>query len=270
MDKKNFSKERRFEDKYLIKLSQIKGMCSIIEQHLKPSYPDKGVKFTFIKSTYLDSDTAIFYRTHLDRKDHRIKLRIRSYGPDGVWDNRYFLEIKEKIDSETHKARMELDPINLKNIYDGKKIKITKVLIDINKGSVSLAEVSDLMNRVNEVLTDYRIRPVLSVTYKRLAYQDKDTRITIDQDITYKNEGYLNMVKLLKVANLIDFDRAQKYGKKYKASTDAVLEVKHQGSKIPEWVEKMLDRRDLEDERMSKYCWAMYRLLVNHLSSKKG
>lgn len=266
--KKNFSELNRIEEKYVVDKTQALVIKRIAEKHLKAAYIDPDIEYTLIKSTYLDSKELGFYRQHLDQKDRRLKLRIRQYGPDGNWKaDETYLEIKEKDDGETSKTRIQLDPNAIKALNNGREITVTEELFALNKKDHTKKHFMDFLFRVNNLIRAYKLKPMVTVLYKRYAYEDARVRITIDSNITYKTEGNMSMFQALKLDNLIDWDAAKKYGDKYNTNTNAVVEIKYEKSDKdqPNWVDDMLKELDLESEKFSKYAWSMYKLLAKLL-----
>src|SRR5689334_10811830 len=121
-DEKNYAELERIEDKYIINLSDFETIKAAIEANMAPAYPDKNTKYVLINTTYLDSPSMDFFKYHVYSMKERIKVRIRKYGPNGVWDNsNVFLEIKEKIHEDVKKYRIQLDSENLKNVKQGQQ-----------------------------------------------------------------------------------------------------------------------------------------------------
>jgi SPX domain protein involved in polyphosphate accumulation len=191
-------------------------------------------------------------------------MRIRQYGPNGVWDlTETYLEIKEKRDDETIKSRIQLDRPALSLIKNGKEIKPTPELYQINKELHSKKEFLDILFRINNLIRAYKLKPMISIMYKRLAYQDKNVRVTMDSNLIYRSENAINTLQAIKLGDKVDWDTAKKYGDKYDNDKNVVLEIKYDKDPdaAPSWVDQMLEDLDLESEKFSKYAWSMYKLL---------
>ena len=270
MDRKNFSDLNRLEEKYVVNKGQALVIKRIVEKYLEPSYLDDSTAFTFIKSTYFDSRDLAFYRNHLDQKDNRIKVRMRQYGPNGSWRaDETYLEIKEKDEQDTFKSRICLNKDTVRALKEGKEVRPTAELYEINKDLHTKRSFTDFVFRINNLIRAYKLRPVVSISYKRFAYQKGKVRVTIDTNISYRSENGMDMLQAVKLGDLIDWDTAKKYGDKYNPDKNAIVEIKYEKDSdkddAPRWLEDMLTDLDLESEKFSKYAWSMFKLLTKLL-----
>lgn len=265
MDQKAFAEIQRVEDKYIIDRDKLPKIEAKVKKHLDPSYPDKNVKFTFIKSTYFDTPTLQLYRAHLRQDNTRFKIRMRMYGPNGVWDTDHvYLEIKEKNDGDVNKSRIELDKYNQLQVQLGKALKITPDLLAMNKKLMTKGDIDKFLYKVNYFITTFKLKPMVMVMYRRTAYQTGPDRVTLDTGLTYKPVGNISMVNAVKLSDLIDWKMAKKYGDKYQRQEDAIMEIKYDEF-VAKWLDDMLKDMKLDNEKMSKYAWAMYRMLYSLL-----
>lgn len=254
-----FAELEREEVKYIIKLDDMQDIIEEINKHMKPSYINKNTDYVLINSLYLDSSDRKSLRLHIGGADHRQKLRLRKYGPNGKWeDDIVFLEIKEKEGADVHKARIQLDPINLEQIKSGKTMTLTEQLERLNSPLYTYSTLSRFVNKYNRLVNDLGLKPVLSVTYKRLAFGKGSFRVTFDTGISSHPVGSLSLTDSLKIKNSLDWDKVKDYKKAYDPSENAIMEVKFDTANIPKWCRDLLDKYKLEPDKFSKYVWGSY------------
>lgn len=259
MDRKNFAELSRIEDKYIVTKAQGKSVLSEVAKHWSVAYPDKNTNWVMIETTYFDSPTGTFYNDHLNDEPHRIKVRLRCYSPDGKPDGRYFLEIKSKDDGVASKKRIELDDANRRKFMASHPLVVTPELVAKNKKLLSEDEVRSHAQRLNSLQSEHDLEPVLTLHYKRKAYQHGEMRVTVDESIGF--DGMLHNADRKRFMADMDEKEAFSFGVKYDPDTDMVLEVKHAGS-IPPWLSKLISDQNLKPTNFSKYVWSMFGVLT--------
>jgi hypothetical protein len=259
---KNFAELERVEDKYIIDLADLPAIKSEVEKYLKPAYPETTTKYVLIKTTYLDSPNIDFFKYHTYGHRERMKVRIRKYGPNGVWQNdAYFLEIKEKDSDDVRKYRIQLDEKNLKIVKQGLELKYSDELLKLNEPLYTHTDLKRYIEKYNKIVLKNDLTPILSVNYKRLAYGKDDMRVTIDTDLGYKAERTMPLSTALKIKKAVDWKEAKQYGKKYGPKQNAILEIKHNRNTLPPWLQNLLDSRKLEPIKFSKYVYSAFNIL---------
>lgn len=232
----NFVKFERNEDKYIISGVQADRIRREVARRLRPSYPNPLTKYTLISSVYLDSPELLYYRNYLNRATDRIKIRIRKYGNDGVWNNNdKYLELKENEQGEPNrKSRLRL---------------FADDSTDFIKGATKA-----FMDRVAKRITDDNLKPIASITYRREAFSDaKGFRVTFDENIDFSREAEVIHPEG------IDWNQAIHFGEKYNPSIDMVMEVKHNGE--PKWFKELITAEGIKPTPFSKYAYAIYEIL---------
>lgn len=120
-------------------------------------------RISHYKTVYLDTPEFFYYYQHQTGRLERNKIRIRTYLETGI----SFLEIKTKNNhSKTNKDRIPISGV--KDLCDVKYKKFLRKKTDKKKV----------------------LNPVLEVLYSRITLVNKDftERVTIDTDLSYKNE----------------------------------------------------------------------------------
>lgn len=249
-------KKERVEDKYVLSQKEYERVLPIVQKNLeKFSYLDDGnpPEYTTVKSTYLDSYDLVMFKKHIGDEDNRSKVRIREYSPDGVPGNEQYIEIKEKKQGNDSKSRIRLNSANLELIKQGTKIVFDDKLKKMNE-SMKEFDLRAIMGRLNTLVTGYAMKPSISVTYTREAYQKGPIRITFDTDVKFRRLGFTSKDEAQRIKDRIDWDRAKELADRCN-SDDVVMEVKHirSGAKAPSWLTSMLKDNNLEPHGFSKY-----------------
>lgn len=262
-DESSFAELERIEDKHIINLSDANSIRTEVEKALGPAYPDPDTNYVLISTTYLDSPQLDFFKHHAYGMLERMKVRIRKYAPNGKWDNaNIFLEIKEKEHEDVRKYRIQLDMENLRRVKSGLTLQLTDQLSILNEPLYTHSDLRRYIEKYNKIAIGLDITPVLTVTYRRLAFGKGALRVTLDTNISYKPERVISLSNAYKIKKSVDWKEVKEYGKKYDPKQNAVLEVKHD-SALPAWLQKILDDRGLKPEKFSKYVYSAYNMISN-------
>lgn len=265
-DEKTFAELERIEDKHVIQLTDVALIKTEIERHLPPAYPNKETDYVLVSTTYLDSPKMDFFRHHAYGMLERMKVRIRKYAPNGKWDNAHvFLEIKEKEHDDIRKYRIQLDDENLRRVKAGLDLKLTEELSSRNEPLYTHSDLRRYIEKYNKIVLGLDITPVLTVSYKRIAFGKGALRLTIDTNISYKPERVISLSNAYKIKKGVDWKEVKEYGKKYNPKENAILEVKHNSATLPVWLQKLLDDRGLKPEKFSKYVYSAYNMISDVL-----
>lgn len=256
-DNSNSLYNNRIEDKYIIDKSDMDKVVNEIEDHLKPDYPDKSTDYTMISSTYLDSADLKFLRHDLTSEPIRYKMRVRSYGPNGQWDPDKFLEVKYREGDVRKKARIKIDLAAYTEVIGGNAVPIkTKKL---NK-DMSDSEYEAATSLIEECASG-GVSPSVKVTYKRIAYQGKGVRTTIDVNLQVDDYAIAKQYDPDQLMKSGKWDELANIAKKY-TSNRAVWEVKYSETRDdPQWIQDLTSKYMIGDIGFSKYLWALWTVL---------
>lgn len=175
------SNEIRYERKFCLsrwKYDDIKFKILNDTLRFKPIFKPRVVN-----SVYFDTNQFKFFWQNIDGEKLRKKYRFRWYGNYQTLDNQQFnFEIKSRngllVNKESIPIKLENPTIeHIKTNYDF----FLKLFLSKENDLISTYEKNDKY-------------PWVHVYYNREYFisQDKNIRITIDNDITYKNLQYLN------------------------------------------------------------------------------
>ncbi|MEK7720830.1 MAG: VTC domain-containing protein, partial [Elusimicrobiota bacterium] len=248
----------RIEDKLLLSNDDAEFLARETEGRMKPSYLHPETKFTLIASWYLDGPELNFFQHHFQKAPKRYKLRIRRYAPDGIWnDAAPLLELKSKEDGISKKKRFNLTGEAYEDLMKGRTVTMTAGLQAVNQ-KIAPEKLARRVKKINSLISEFALRPVLKVTYKRYAYEADDFRLTMDRNLEIEDLGFdvPAVVKKRLSASEI-WPEAQRLGAKYDRSRHCVVELKHHGT-LPAWVEAFIYARKLQKASFSKYCWCIH------------
>lgn len=163
---------------------------------------------TRIVSVYFDRPGCPLASRALRTPDDCLKVRTKEYSPDlgagGV--QRVVLEVKRERHGLTQKRRVWVPRADLGRVLRG--------------GGASLVP----------LFAGGSLVPVLAVTYKRHVYQATQAwRVTVDRDI-----GFHTITPELALSQLAL--TAERLGTPHSSDRRLVVEVKHLGHELPEWL----------------------------------
>ncbi len=224
---------KRKERKYIILENTFEQVVDSIKEKLPIHIFDGVNPYTELETIYLDTKELMLFKEYLNGRSFRFKIRLRRYGHDGVFDNKYLVELKVKHNGISRKKRFILPAECLDDFLKGEKIK--PAIKEANKGFVGAQKTYKLIAILIEM---NQFVPVMKTSYERIAFQKKSkkNRLTIDRNITH--------------TRLI--------GKPCEEKLDTyVLESKVIG-KTPKWYKKMVNRLSLlKQNRFSKFATGM-------------
>ena len=245
----------RIEDKFLIPASRASDLVVLLASKLARA--DVGeAGFTIVESIYLDSPDLDFLRDHIGGRPGRTKLRVRRYAPNGVFGRAQFLEAKVKADGICTKDRFAIDDASLDAIREGAPLSLTPELAAANGG----ADAETLARRVSlveSVRTRYSAKPRVTVSYRRIAFEAENLRVTLDRDLTFTTAGSVSTRVASAVKRDLEARPSRDYSKKLDPEHTSILEVKHAGGQRR--VDAFAAGIEVAETSFSKYCYAMLR-----------
>jgi VTC domain len=193
----------RREFKLVLGTEQALVLCARLSASLGGHLPPP----TRITSVYFDKPGYPLTRRALHTPNDCIKVRTKEYSPDvgagGV--QRVVLEVKRERNGVTQKRRVWVPRARLGHVFEGG----TRLLPLIAGGS---------------------LEPVLAVTYRRHVYQCSQAwRVTVDRDI-----GFHRITPELALGETTL--SVERLGEPLAMDERVVVEVKHLGEELPEWL----------------------------------
>lgn len=224
-------KFNRFELKYLLHYRQTEEFLASIRGHVRndPNVGRGG--FYKVVSRYYDSADLMCYWEKLDGEKYRRKVRVRTYGEN---PEEAFAEIKQRYNLTVQKRRCRA-PIDI----------VESELESMQQGTYK-SEIDPVFDEIYNLRRRHRLEPKLIVSYNRAAFFDlykRDLRITVDRNFRCRSLD-------------LSLDRQRMRGRWAIRPTYTVVEVKFNDT-MPRWVCTVLNRLDVQIERVSKYCYAV-------------
>ena len=230
---------KRIETKYVVSKENLEDLLTDLKEYLvEDDYPT-----SIISNIYFDTDNFDVIQDALDGNHRQEKIRMRTYLANPKIDSKVFLEVKSKDDEGIgHKFRLVSTPLAITNLMtDGK-----------NHGQITdrqlLQDIHHLRQRYDEGL-----KPRMYIYYDRFSMKEKETiegyaynkvRVTLDQNLTYRDED-VSLFKGNHGFPLLDEDTI-------------IMEIKAPGKK-PDWLQAILDKHGLKEQKFSKYSCAYHK-----------
>lgn len=175
-----------------------------------------------IKTLYFDNIYDELLYENINGNLNRKKFRIREYNLSGI----FYLEKKQKNNDVIIKQREEITANEVRYILQG----------ELNKLSLD----TELKKEFYIELKTRTLKPIIVITYNRIAFEDKkiDLRITLDRDMSssYDVNSFLSSNKTLYQQTKLRVN---------------ILEIKYSGY-IPEYLIKMINTKN-QRKGISKY-----------------
>jgi hypothetical protein len=224
-------KFNRFELKYLLHYRQTEEFLASIGSHVRndPNIGRGG--YYKVVSRYYDSADLMCYWEKLDGEKYRRKVRVRTYGEN---PQEAFAEIKQRYNLTVQKRRCRA-PLE---VVEGEMRKM-------QQGTFN-SRIDPVFNEIYNLRRRLQLEPKLIVSYNRAAFFDlykSDLRVTVDRNFRCRSLD-------------LRLDRQRMRGRWAIRPTYTVVEVKFNDT-IPRWLCTVLNRLDVQIERVSKYCYAV-------------
>ncbi len=209
---------QRYEKKYLLTIDQASKLKDFLIAKIPLDQHHIGDSPYHIHTYYFDNDSHDMVRMSLDSPAYKEKIRLRWY-KNGLSTSVIFIENKKKFLKQSYKYRKTLNEVEAEKILDGNYDIFTDSVAD---------------RRMKDILTQYKLKPLIELHYDRLAFEDlaQGVRITLDTHLTYQ---YTNQ----KESTLLFEDYV-------------ILEVKCHRA-FPIWMSMYLSEQRLHHQSLSKY-----------------
>ena len=221
---------KRYELKYLITKEQKELLLREMAGYIEPDRFGESL----ICNIYFDTPDYTLVRRSLEGPVYKEKLRLRSYGRARS-DSQVFLELKKKYKGVVYKRRIDaVEHAAMEYMLKGKSLRQQGQIVD---------EI-DYFKRLYSGLA-----PKVYLSYERQAFcgrQDKDLRITFDENILWRQDD-LSLC-------------AEPYGRAILEPDMALMEIKI-ASAMPMWLSELLSEQGIFKTSFSKYGKAYEQML---------
>ncbi len=212
----------RWELKYLVHVKTMYQIMDAIKEYCQPD--ENGTDGMYkISSLYYDTGDFKFYHEKADGQKFRQKLRLRKYAADS--ENSFF-EIKQRYNSTVMKKRVKMADEDALKLARGQS---EPGVYKYNQG---------VIEQIEYLLSVHSLVPKLNVSYMRRAFMGRyedDLRVTFDTNLKCsRHNDELNQKYMIHPSY-------------------AVMEIKAD-ERVPMWLIRVIQKYNLEANRVSKYC----------------
>lgn len=163
-------------------------------QHLKEFFPRHGIQpidgITSVGTVYFDNRDYDLTRYTVLNPHRRLLVRLRAYEQYGEPPkpiSNYWIEIKGKGKEQWTKKRFRLSRKDLLGFLDGRDVPETVLNDKENAAEPNVTR--RLYEDIQELIVTMGLKPFFLITYKRLAFQNDEVRISVDWDLNYYHVG---------------------------------------------------------------------------------
>lgn len=211
---------KRIEKKFIVKKDQFNLLFPKLMELMEYDNYCSQNKFYTIHNIYFDDNHNNIIRNSINKPYFKEKLRIRSYREITSEDEKFFVEIKKKMNGTVYKRRE---------------------LISLKEWSNFIYDDTQVLKEVNHLIDYYQLVPKVYISYDRIALvgkNDNQFRITFDCNIRSRRK-----MLTLNSSNL----------DKYVIEKDTyIMEIKiNQSMEI--WLSKLLSELNIYSSSFSKY-----------------
>lgn len=224
----------RIERKYQIGISEseVAGLWGDLKLFLRPYGLTPVQEITSVGSVYFDNKDCDLLRYSLFGR--LMIVRVRTYEmfgrlPKSITD--FWVEIKTAADERRKKRRFRLTKTGLLEFLDGRDAG--ESVFGYNGNGAQRDVIGHLYRETQETVLTMGLKPILLVLCKRVAFQSKDERLSIDWDVQYHH-----------VSNDIFDIESWKYlvEKPAGKANKVILETKYLNGDVPDWFSELQRR----------------------------
>lgn len=230
---------KRIETKYVVAKADLEELMKDLRRYLvEDDYPTST-----ISNIYFDTEGFDVIQDALNGLYRKEKIRMRTYLSQPTADSSVFLEVKAKDEEGVgHKYRLVSNPVSITRLMT--EGQADEHILDPDM----VAEIQELRQRYEDGL-----KPRMFIYYDRFSMKEKKSikgfpyhkiRVTLDQNLTYRDED-------------VTFFHG-KEGYPLLDEETVIMEIKAPGQK-PQWLQDILDKHGLVEQKFSKYSCAYHR-----------
>lgn len=227
---------KRRESKYIVD----KGTLALLEKEFATYLEADRYANSTITTVYFDNQDFEMIQDSLAKKNGREKVRMRLYDETPNSDSQAFLEIKKKVDGVGYKYRLTSTPQAVSHYIER----------GVADASIHDSQITSVLHQLRQRYG--HLKPMMYIYYNRRSFRGKEDgqlRVTIDQDLLYRNEEVSAVTKT--------------YGNLLLNENQVIMEIKTIREK-PVWLTSLLEKYQIEKQSFSKYGTAY------QLSQEKG
>ena len=228
---------RRLELKYLVDRTS----RTALEKDLRTFTPADGYSESnegyLVRSLYFDTHDYMAYHEKMAGTAVRHKLRMRVYGEKPEMAPFVRLEVKSRYNETINKITVDVPQKDFDDVASAIENHRLPPQHFLNLDGIS--------REFFRVQRQYNMKPQIMVQYRRRAYEKKEIeRVRVNFDDQLFATKHLDILGHLRCARSL-----LKYG-------NSIFEIKVDGT-MPYWLHKLIAKYDLQNQAISKYCYAI-------------
>jgi SPX domain protein involved in polyphosphate accumulation len=216
-------------------------------------------EITCVGTVYFDNKDLDLTRYTVLNPGRRMLVRLRTYesygeSPKPISD--YWMEVKIRLKGQWKKKRVRLNRTALADFLEGRDV--AQSILDDSQNGSDPEVISRLYREIQELILTMGLKPFFLLTYKRLAFQNKVERISLDWDNQYYHVG----------TGVYSYDSwkypvEQPDGK----SRKIILELKYPPRAFPAWIADLERTYPIQETGFLKFVEGMGFLFRGSLKS---
>ena len=214
----NINVFKRYETKYVLSPEQKSAILGEIKKRCRPDPHGDST----VRNIYFDTENYLLIRNSIEKPVYKEKFRIRAYKTADD-DTEVFAEIKKKYRSVVYKRRVSVSWKRAKEFIE-------------NGTPLSDSQIGREIEYFFKLFGT--LRPVMFISYDRVAFYEGEFKITFDENIRYR-ECDLSLGK-------------EPDGKRILTDGFTVMELKTP-EVIPLWMIRLLSENRIYKTSFSKY-----------------
>jgi hypothetical protein len=227
----------RLEVKYMVDRTTRTALTRDLSAFMRPDqHAGEGGDY-LVRSLYFDTPDYKAYHEKMAGAAVRHKLRIRAYGADPSQSPLVRLEVKSRYLSYIYKT-----------VADVSRAEYAEIETALQRRSLPAAHLLQEDNPAKEFFRlqrQYNFEPKILIQYRRQAWERTElNRVRVNFDDELVAARHLDLMGPLRGPR-----RLLQYGR-------AVFEIKVDGP-MPSWLHMLIDKYNLQNQALSKYCYAV-------------
>jgi SPX domain protein involved in polyphosphate accumulation len=222
-------------------------------RHLSEYLPRYGLapihQITCVGSVYFDNRDFDLTRYNLLNGGRYLLVRLRTYenygsAPEPI--SEYWIEVKKREKERWKKKRFRLRRAELPDFLEGRDA--SQSILYYNQNGLGPDAVRSLYRETQETVLTHGLKPMLLLTYRRVAFQNDFERVCLDSDMRSYHVD----------ADVYSYD-SWKYPIESPAgrSDKTILEIKYPKDRFPAWLSDLETSYPITYTNYSKYVEGM-------------
>jgi SPX domain protein involved in polyphosphate accumulation len=149
-----------------------------------------GQQITLVSSVYFDNNDYDVLRFSLLSMNDNVHFRLRNYESStypAAPVSDYWMEIKVKKEEQRRKKRFRIKGEDIAGFFGGKGGEVAERVLSYNRMNGDGEILSNFYRDIKGAVSWLGLKPILLVSYRRIAFQNERERVSLDWDIQYRH-----------------------------------------------------------------------------------